>query len=59
MWKSGGGGGGGGGSIYNAIWGGGAKAYILKSGGAMTPLAPLVPPPMQCLRLGGHVWWAE
>ena len=35
------------------IWGAGAKAYILKSGGGgggggegMAPLAPLVPPPM-------------
>ena len=27
------------------IWGG-PKAYILKSGGAMAPPAPLVPPPM-------------
>ena len=25
---------------------GGPKAYILKSGGAVAPLAPLVPPPM-------------
>ena len=25
---------------------GGPKAYILKSGGAVAPLAPMVPPPM-------------
>ena len=30
---------------------GGPKAYILKSGGAVAPLAPLVPPPMILLTL--------
>ena len=29
------------------LGGGGPKAYILKSGGAVAPLAPMVPPPMR------------